>query len=353
MPHKSYPCCPPCWASKGPLHCGNPAAALRVEKLYGIPVLLSGLAALVLSKTEEDSLNPHYKTSLERLQRLYRSTPSPVVHYLAGSLPASALLRLRQLSLLGMISRLGPKSILYTVAHQILSSQENYKVSWFLKIKDICQQYALPDPLSILASPPSANSFQNTAKQKVLDYWNLKFRAAVSGLDSLSMFRAEFMSLCNPHPIWTSAGSSPFEIKKATIQARMLSGRYRTCWLRRYWSGDPTGHCRVPGCSQQPGTLQHIATGECPGLSAAAEKANAIWDSFLAHNPILTPIVQQYRNSSNFLSFLLDPTTKCEVIALNQTQGKNESILEKLCYMTRTWLYCMYSKRLRLLDLQK
>ena len=32
-------------------HCGNPAAALKVEKLYGVPVLLSGLGALVLSKT--------------------------------------------------------------------------------------------------------------------------------------------------------------------------------------------------------------------------------------------------------------------------------------------------------------
>ena len=31
-------------------HRGNPAASLRVEKLYGCPVLLSGLAALVLSK---------------------------------------------------------------------------------------------------------------------------------------------------------------------------------------------------------------------------------------------------------------------------------------------------------------
>ena len=44
-------------------HYGNPAAALRVEKLYGVPVLLSGLAALVLSKAEENSLNHHFKVS--------------------------------------------------------------------------------------------------------------------------------------------------------------------------------------------------------------------------------------------------------------------------------------------------
>ena len=204
-----------------------------------------------------------------------------------------------------------------------------------------------------MANPPSATSFQNTAKQKVLDYWNLKFRAAINDLDSLSMFRAEYMILCNPHPIWTSAGSSPFEIKKATVQARMLSGRYRTCWLRRYWSGDPTGHCKVPGCTDQPGTLQHIATGECPGLSAALARASAVWESFLAQNEFLTPIVQEYRNSSKFLSFLVDPTTKQEVIALTQTMGKSAEILEKLCYLTRTWLYYMHKERLRLLDIRK
>ena len=35
----------------------------------------------------------------------------------------------------------------------------------------------------------------------------------------------------------------------------MASGRYRTCWLRRYWSGDPTGSCQVPECiPATPGT---------------------------------------------------------------------------------------------------
>ena len=33
-------------------HNGNPAAALRVEAMYGLPVLLSGLASLILGKPE-------------------------------------------------------------------------------------------------------------------------------------------------------------------------------------------------------------------------------------------------------------------------------------------------------------
>ena len=332
-------------------HLGNPAAALRVEKLYGVPVLLSGLGALVLSKTEEDSLDQHFKVSLESFQRLYKATPAPVVHFLAGSLPASELLHIRQLSLLGMIARLGHSNILHKLALQALSSPTAFKNSWFLKVKEICQQYSLPDPESILTNPPSSNSYKQTTKQKVLDFWNSKMRDAVKRLDSLDLFKADYMSLCQPHPIWTTAGSSPFEVKKATVQARMLSGRYRTCWLRRHWSGDSTGHCQVPGCTGQPGTLQHIATGECAGLADALARAVALWKTFLLQNPLLLPVVKHYSLGNSFLSFLLDPTTKPLVISLTQTHGSK--ITEKLCYMTRTWLFYMHKERLKQLGFWK
>ena len=48
-------------------HRGNPAAGLRVQLLYGAPILLSGLPSLVLSKSEKDILNHHYKVCLERI----------------------------------------------------------------------------------------------------------------------------------------------------------------------------------------------------------------------------------------------------------------------------------------------
>ena len=95
----------PAGLAKG--HRGNPAASLQVECLYGSPVLLSGLSALVLSKAEINILTHHYKVSLERLQRLHKATPDVVVYFLGGSLLLPALLHIRQLTLLGMIGRLG------------------------------------------------------------------------------------------------------------------------------------------------------------------------------------------------------------------------------------------------------
>ena len=332
-------------------HQGNPAAALRVERLYGSPVLLSGLGALVLSKTEIDSIDFHFKISLENFQRLYKSTPAEVVYFLAGSLPGRALLHLRQLSLLGMISRLGPSHILHQLGVQALSSPSDYQCSWFHQLRDLCQDYSLPHPMTILSDPPTSVSFKNTCKKKVIDFWNQKLRESASRKDSLYLFKADFMSLTKPHPIWTSAGCSPFEVKKATVQARMLSGRYRTCWLRRHWSGDPTGCCKVPGCTNQPGTLQHLATGECPGLHSSLVKAVTLWKIFLLENPVLFPLIKHFSLGppETFLAFLVDPTTQPLVIALTQTHGS--IISEKLCYMTRTWLFYMHKERLKLLGL--
>jgi hypothetical protein len=87
-------------------HHANPAACLRVEQLYALPVLLSGLSALVLTKYETGIISACYKNTLQRLMKLHDRTPDCAVYFLAGSLPATALLHLRQLSLLNMISHL-------------------------------------------------------------------------------------------------------------------------------------------------------------------------------------------------------------------------------------------------------
>ena len=96
-------------------HRGNPAASLRTEKLYSLPVLMSGVSSLLLLQSEEDALSQHYKETLQGLQKLYQLTPRPVVYFLAGSLPFPALLHMRQLGLFGMLAR-QPDNILHYMA---------------------------------------------------------------------------------------------------------------------------------------------------------------------------------------------------------------------------------------------
>ena len=102
-------------------HRGNPAASLHVDQVYGIPVLLSGLGPLVLSKPELSLITKHHRDIISNIQRLLPCTPRSVVYFLAGSLPGEALLHLRQLSIFGMICRL-KDSVSYKVAMDLLSS---------------------------------------------------------------------------------------------------------------------------------------------------------------------------------------------------------------------------------------
>jgi hypothetical protein len=332
-------------------HHGNPAAALRIEQSYGLPVLLSGLASLVLNKSEEETLDLQHKQTLERLQRLYPRTPAPVVYLLAGTLPASARRHLSQLGLLGMLARLGPDSILHRLGRELLANPDA-KASWFHQVRGWCQQYGLPDPLYVLANPPRKGEWSAAARLRVLDYWNQKLRAHAESLPSLSLLRAGHMSLARPSAIWTSCGSDQYEVRKATVQARMLSGRYRTCWLRRHWSGDTSGVCRVPGCTgDSPGTLLHLATGQCPGLAAATSAAARHWAEFLLLHPEILPLILEllHAEPGEFLAFLLDPSTHPAVVVLSQQQGNG--VVDKLCFLSRSWLYRLHRERFKLLGL--
>ena len=339
-------------------HFSNPAASLRVHQLYGLPVQLSGLAALVLGKAELDALDHHHKVTLERLLRLYPRTPALVVYLVAGSLPARGHLHCRQLGLLGMVSRQGPGAILHRIATFILSDQAVSASTppqhlWFLQIRGLCEQYELPHPLQVLAAPPSKGSWKRQVDHQVQKYWLHQIRVQAANLPSLSHMRTTHMSISSTSPLLTLCKTSQHEVRKLTVQLRMLSGRYRTCWLRRHWGGDPSGDCQIPGCMPgSPGTLAHVATGQCRGLADATAAAAEQWAHFAFTYPHIHPLLRSIAtdaSSEEFLAFLLDPTTNARVITLAQQVGKD--VMSEVSFLTRSWLYEHHRARLRALGL--
>ena len=151
------------------------------------------------------------------------------------------------------------------------------------------------------------------------------------------------MSLSSPHPIWTKAGS-PFEVKKAVISARMLSGRYRTDRLTRFWSkSNPRGLCRLPGCTGEEGSIQHILLF-FPALAPSRTKQIKHWSSFLVPRPWLFPVVAHYTLGSpeQHLQFLLDPSTLPLVISSSR---EHPDILRSSLYLSRTWNFVLYLER--------
>ena len=117
----------------------NPKISIHLERLYGCPVLLSGVPALVLTKVEIGVIQRHHRQTLCRMQKLSPTTPDCVVYFLAGSLPLSAILHMRQLGLFGMIARLGNKTILAKIGRSALESGRK-RHSWFARIQEICDR---------------------------------------------------------------------------------------------------------------------------------------------------------------------------------------------------------------------
>ena len=234
-----------------------------------------------------------------------------------------------------------------------ITNQSNlHKQSWFVQVRSLTEKYQLPDPLYVMATSPSKAEWGRVTRLKITSHWASLLCAHASSLPSLTLFRASHMSLSSPSAIWSSCGSSQWEVKKAVVQARMSSGRYRTCWLRRHWAENENGSCRIPGCTgETPGTLQHLATGQCPGLAEASAAAAQMWINHTGDDILLKPLIQDYAAAEPevFLGFLLDPTTQPPVINLAQQHGRE--VVDRLCYLTRTWLFMLHKERLKKLGL--
>ena len=330
-------------------HRGNPAVSLHIENLYGVPVLLSGIAPLVLSNNDVKLVDQHHKETIRNLQRLHMNTPRSVTCFLAGSLPGSALIHLRQLSIFGMICRL-QENILHKHASNFFSSATLNPKSWFAQIRELCLKYFLPHPLELLTSPPPKYSYKMMVKKHIIDHWEKELRREALALPSLMFFKPSFMSLVTPHPLWLTAGSSPSKVAMATVQAQMISGRYSTEKLCRHWSSNLTGACLLsPECSDMLEDIPHILSS-CHALAKTRDKLLLYTNEYAEKIP--DPIKQLilllcHPASPTFNQFLLD----CSVIpiVISATQSHGNAVQEHLFTISRTWVYCLHRERLKLL----
>ena len=307
---------------------------------------MSGVASLALNSKEENALNLHYKTKLQQLQKLYDKTPESFVHFLAGSLPAIAILHLKKLTLFSMITRL-TDNILNRIARYILTTAKDNDKSWFASISKLCAQYNIPHPITLLDKPLSKAASKKLFKNKVQDFWQSQFRMKSSSLDSLIYFKPEFMSLSRPHPIWTTCGNNSYEVSKAVIQARFLSGRYRCETLTSHFSTGKTSlQCSI--CPERSiGSVEHILL-----FCSALKNVRTLLLSNLQQNESICDqtkqIIQSYSilPTSSQVQLVLDPSVLPEV--RRETQKGNTYIIEELFRFSRNWCFSMHKQRLKL-----
>ena len=146
------------------------------------------------------------------------------------------------------------------------------------------------------------------------------------------------MSLTQSHSLFFYAGHSPFNVAKASVQAIMLSGRYRCGSLTHYWDKSD-GVCRLsPHCNELE-DLTHILKG-CFALRSMRYRLLTFTQNYIRALSIkLKMLIEHYFNPehSEFPSFLLDCSHYPSVISLGQELGKSD-VLSHLHHLSRTWV---------------
>ena len=280
--------------------------------------------------------------------KLSVNSPCSLVYFIAGSLPATAILHLKQISLFAMICRL-PGDPLNQLAHQVLLTS-SCGHSWFNQVCSLCLKYELPHHLQLLANPPKKEPFKKLMKAKVTDHWELKLRSEASFLTSMPYFQPIFHSLNTPHLLWSSAGCKPYEVSKARIQLLFLSSQYPCAEHTRHWAPDnPQGLCSYTPCKDNEVTEspEHVLL-HCPAYTSTRQNMYSL--CFKLTNrvafSIVTNILFKTRNTNKHLmQLLLDCSVLPEVIRAVQVHG--EKVFSDIFFLSRIWCFSIHRERMK------
>ena len=300
----------------------------------------------MLSSKEVACIDQQFKRKLQSIIKLSTNSPASLVHFIAGSLPGTAILHLKQISLFSMICHL-PGDPLYVYAQQVLVTS-SCSTSWFVQLRDLHLMYQLPHPLQLLQNPPAKLVFKKLAKSRVLDFWEKKLRDEGCLLPSLTYFNPNFMSLTNPHKIWTPAGNKPYEVAKARIQLLFLSSQYPCAKLTRHWSVEnPQGICTFPLCQDHNlvESPEHILI-HCPAYIST--RLSMVLLCYKQKDPISHFLISKLLFTSNMMQLLLDCSALPLVIHNAQLHG--EQVYNNLFYLSRTWCFALHRERMKRLN---
>ena len=230
--------------------------------------------------------------------------------------------------------------------HRLITAKDTSK-SWFIRIRDLCLRYGLPHPISLLRNPMSKLSAKSLFKSKVIDYHEIILRESASSLSSLSYFKPNFMSLTKPHPLWTSCSNNSYEVSKSIIEAKLISGRYRTDRLTRHFQGNSNGDCRM--CSEAvPGTIEHLLL-HCPSLEATRSKIFKSVTERRDLRPLTKTIIGDVFSSPSVtdkIQLLLD--CSCLPVVISSRQYGDQTQLE-IFKFARTWCFSVHAHREKIL----
>ena len=175
--------------------------------------------------------------------------------------PVEATIHLQVLSLLGNICR-RTGSIEREIIERQAAMCESTDKSWVTQARQILTRYKLPPLSHLLKSPPKKLEWKRTTKKAVRTYWEKKLKDEAANMTSLHHLNLDICSLREPHPVWGKNTTNPHEVKKSTVQAQLLTGRY-PLYGHKVSGRNRSNVC--PLCSRDSETTEHFLL-QCEAL---------------------------------------------------------------------------------------
>ena len=325
----------------------SPSVQLHLWRLYSLPVLRSGLAALPIRPSVLKSLQTFHHKILRGFLKLSRTSPIPSLYFLSGELPIEASLHLDLLSLFFNIL-FNPQTKVFEIVKYILMMSDSKSTTWSAHLRLICIKYNLPDPLMLMQNPaPSKSYWKMLTTTKITIHHEVELRQKAENNSKMKYLNVRLLGLSGkPHPIISNITDSR-DVPKLRTHLKFLTEDILTYErLSKDQGTDP--HCRL--CLAPVESTEHLLT-ICRGTADVRERLHADLVNLVADIDPTCAILEHSVPKDILTQFIIDPTS------MNLPNGYRISIvhprLQELYKMSRDWCFGVNSKRISLLRKEK
>ena len=204
----------------------NPVVSSHLWKIYVITRVLYGLEVLSLTRSGSVALERLQREMLRKLQSLTKSTASVAVTCLLWIRPLENELDLRRLTLLC--------SVLFTdgtleqdVALRQIAFKDADSHNWFAACNGLLHKFNLPNIYVLMEKFSSEDTCKATIKTQVDSFVSETWCSEAATKTTLKYLNVNSCKVGEPHPCWRSVTSSTWDVKRAVIKVRLLTGTYR------------------------------------------------------------------------------------------------------------------------------
>ena len=304
--------------------CGaGPEIALAQYKQYVLPTLLYGLEAIVLEENNLNKLELYHRRNLRFIQHLPKSTATPAIYLLLGTLPIEAEIDLKILSLFNNIIRPNsdspPALYIREIILRQLANLDDISSGWTRHVTKILAKYKLPTAYELITVPPKKTQLKQTIKKAITKHWTEVLQEEANTKISLHFLISISCTIGQIHPTWMHINSD-LDIKKATIKTQILTQRYPLA------TSPTAGQCNVacPLCKNDAETTKHFLL-LCP-----------------ATNPDRIPYIAKILQYIKPLSLSIDPDNLTQLILDPSLSFEPDIMYEKL---TRNLIFKIHHRR--------